>query len=55
MDCFLETLPQLKQAWLRTGNTQALMDGLRQLTAQGLDLGNSQVLAANIYFLVSAE
>ena len=42
MDCFLETLPQLKQAWLRTGNTQALMDGLRQLTAQGWTLATAK-------------
>ncbi|MEL0340020.1 MAG: hypothetical protein VXA52_07630 [Synechococcus sp.] len=42
MDCFLETLPQLKQAWLRTGNTEALMDGLRQLTAQGWTLATAK-------------
>ena len=42
MDCFLETLPQLKQAWLRTGNTEALMDGLRQLTVQGWTLATAK-------------
>ena len=42
MDCFLETLPQLKQAWLRTGNTEALMNGLRQLTAQGWTLATAK-------------
>ena len=42
MDCFLETLPQLKQAWLRSGNTEALMDGLRQLTAQGWTLATAK-------------
>ena len=42
MDCFLETLPQLKQAWLRTGNTEALMEGLRQLTAQGWTLATAK-------------
>ena len=38
MDCFLETLPQLKQAWLRGGNTKEFIDGLRQLTSQGWTL-----------------
>ena len=42
MDCFLETLPQLKQAWLRTGDTEALMNGLRQLTAQGWTLATAK-------------
>ena len=42
MDCFLETLPQLKQAWLRSGNTAALMEGLRQLTAQGWTLATAK-------------
>ena len=35
MECFLETLPKLKQAWLRSGNTKEFIDGLRQLTSQG--------------------
>ena len=35
-------LPQLKQAWLRTGDTEALMNGLRQLTAQGWTLATAK-------------
>ena len=42
MECFLETLPKLKQAWLRSGNTEALMNGLRQLTAQGWTLATAK-------------
>ena len=42
MDCFLETLPQLKRAWLRHGNTGELMAGLRQLTAQGWTLATAK-------------
>ena len=42
MECFLETLPKLKQAWLRTGNTEALMNDLRQLTAQGWTLATAK-------------
>ena len=38
MECFLETLPKLKQAWLRSGNTKEFIDGLRQLTSQGWTL-----------------
>ena len=38
MECFLETLPKLKQAWLRSGNTKEFIGGLRQLTSQGWTL-----------------
>ena len=51
MDCFLETLPRTN--WLRTGNTEALMDGLLN---SPLKVGpGTAVLAANICLLVGAQ
>ena len=38
MECFIETLPKLKQQWISSGDTKALMAGLRQLAAQGWTL-----------------
>ena len=42
MECFIETLPQLKQQWLASGDTAALLEGLRQLAGQGWSIATAK-------------
>ena len=42
MECFIETLPRLKQQWLASGDTPALLQGLRQLAGQGWTIATAK-------------
>jgi hypothetical protein len=38
MDCFIESLPKLKAEWINSGDTIALLKGLRELAGRGWTL-----------------